>query len=54
VDDGHATRHVFQAGLENREQVEIRDSDLHEGQQIVIVGHNQLRDGMAVDVDVPR
>ena len=54
VDDGHATRHVFQAGLENREQVEVRGNDLHEGQQIVIVGQNQLRDGMAVDVDVPR
>lgn len=54
VDDGHATRHVFHAGLENREQVEVRGSGLHEEQQIVIVGQNQLRDGMAVDVDVPR
>jgi membrane fusion protein (multidrug efflux system) len=52
VEEGHATRHVFQAGLENREQVEVRGSDVHEGQQIVIVGQNQLRDGMAVDVDV--
>ena len=54
VEDGHATRHVFQAGLENREQIEVRGSDLHEGQRIVIVGQNQLHDGMAVDVDVPR
>ena len=54
VDEGHAKRHVFQAGLENRDQVEVRGSDVHEGQQIVIVGQNQLRDGMAVDVDVPR
>ena len=54
VDEGHAKRHVFQAGLENREQVEVRGSDVHEGQQIVIVGQNQLRDGMAVDVDVHR
>lgn len=52
VHDGHAKRHVFQVGLENRDQVEIRGSDLHEGQQIVIVGQNQLRDGMAVDVNV--
>ncbi|MDC8446909.1 MAG: efflux RND transporter periplasmic adaptor subunit [Nitrospira sp.] len=52
VDNGHATRHVFQAGLENREQMEVRGSDLHEGQPIVIVGQNQLQDGMAVDVDV--
>ena len=54
VENGHATRHVFQAGLENREQVEVRDSDLLEEQQIVIVGQNQLQDGMAVDVDVSR
>ena len=54
VHERHARRHVVQAGLENREQLEVRGSDLHEGQQIVIVGQNQLRDGMAVDVDVPR
>lgn len=54
VDNGHATRHVFHAGLENREQMEVRGSDLHEGQQIVIIGQNQLQDGMAVDVDMPR
>jgi len=53
VEHGHATRHVFQAGLENRKQIEVRDSDLHEGQQIVLVGQTQLQDGMAVDVDVP-
>ena len=52
--DGHAKQHVFQVGLENREQVEVRGSDLHEGEQIVVVGQNQLRDGMAVDVDVSR
>ena len=54
VQEGHAKRHVVQTGLENRVQVEVRGSDLHEGEQIVIVGQNQLQDGMAVDVDVPR
>ncbi|CAE6770502.1 efflux RND transporter periplasmic adaptor subunit [Nitrospira defluvii] len=54
VHERRARRHVVQAGLENREQLEVRGNDLHEGQQIVIVGQNQLRDGMAVDVDVPR
>lgn len=51
VHDGHARRHLFQPGLQNRDQVEILDSDLQEGQQIVTVGQSQLRDGMAVDVD---
>ncbi len=54
VHERHARRHVVQAGLENREQLEVRGNDLHEGQQIVIVGQNQLQDGMAVDLDVPR
>lgn len=54
VQEGHTRRHVVQTGLENREQVEVRGSDLHEGLPIVIVGQNQLQDGMAVDVDGPR
>lgn len=54
VDAGHARGHAFHPGLGNRDQVEVRDSDLHEGQQIVLVGQSQLRDGMAVDVDMPR
>lgn len=54
VEDGHARSHVVRIGLENRNQVEVQGSDLHEGQQIVTVGQSQLREGMAVDVDVPR
>jgi RND family efflux transporter MFP subunit len=52
VEDGHARSHIFHIGLENRDQVEVQGSDLHEGQQIVVVGQSQLRNGMAVDVDV--
>lgn len=54
VQEGHARRHVVETGLENREQVEVRGSDLHEGLPIVIVGQNQLQNGMAVDVDGSR
>lgn len=54
VQDGHAKRHVVQTALENRDQVEVQGGDLQEGQQIVVVGQNQLQDGMAVDVEHPR
>lgn len=54
VQEGRARRHIVQSGLENRDQIEVHGSDLHEGQRIVIVGQNQLRDGMAVDMDVSR
>ena len=47
VNDGQAVRRTVETGLTSLGQVEIR-SGLQEGEQIVTVGSNTLRDGMSV------
>jgi RND family efflux transporter MFP subunit len=47
VNEGQAVRRTVETGLTSLGQVEIR-SGLQEGEQIVTVGSNTLRDGMSV------
>ncbi|NJD10045.1 MAG: efflux RND transporter periplasmic adaptor subunit [Gemmatimonadetes bacterium] len=47
VQDGKAVRRTVETGLDSRGMVEIRNG-LNEGEQIVVVGGNTLRDGMTV------
>jgi len=47
VTDGKAVRRTVETGLDSQGMVEVR-TGLSEGEQIVVVGGNQLRDGMTV------
>jgi len=47
VQDGKAVRRTIETGLDSQGLVEVR-TGLAEGEQIVVVGGNQLRDGMTV------
>jgi membrane fusion protein (multidrug efflux system) len=47
VREGKAVRRTVETGLDSRGMVEIRNG-LAEGEQIVVVGGNQLRDGMTI------
>jgi membrane fusion protein (multidrug efflux system) len=47
VQDGKAVRRTIETGLESLGLVEVRKG-LAEGEQVVVVGGNSLRDGMAV------
>jgi membrane fusion protein (multidrug efflux system) len=47
VQDGKAVRRTVETGLDSRGMVEVRNG-LSEGEQIVVVGGNTLRDGMTV------
>lgn len=47
VQEGKAVRRTVETGLDSRGMVEVRNG-LKEGEQIVVVGGNTLRDGMTV------
>jgi len=47
VQDGKAVRRTIETGLDSRGMVEVR-TGLTEGEQIVVVGGNTLRDGMTI------
>ena len=48
VEQKRAVKHTVAVGIENNEQVQILDSDLHEGQAVVVSGNSELSEGMAV------
>ncbi len=47
VIDGEVTRRVIETGIESDDQIEVLRG-LHDGEQIVVVGHGALRDGSRV------
>lgn len=52
VEDGKAIRRTVETGLTSRGMVEVRNG-LQEGEEIVFVGANSLRDGMGVRAIAP-
>jgi membrane fusion protein (multidrug efflux system) len=48
VENGVAHRRVVAIGLENDTEVQVVSPDLHEGQQVALLGNAELTDGMAV------
>lgn len=52
VKDGHAKKHTAQIGLEDEKDVEVIGSGFLPGDPVVILGNYELRDGMAVKVEV--
>ena len=50
VKDKHAVKKNVKKGLETDSEVEITDSDLHEGDPVVLSGNYELEDGMSVDI----
>ena len=53
VVDQHAVKHQVQLGIEDQDQVEIIAPSLKDQDQIVILGHYELADGMRVEVQQP-
>ena len=51
IKDGHAVRHVVQRWLESGNEIEVISTDLHPGDQVVILGNYELVDGMAVQTE---
>jgi membrane fusion protein, multidrug efflux system len=49
IRDGHAVKHTVESGLETDAEVQIRTSDLREGDAVVTSGNFELQDGMAVE-----
>ena len=53
IANGHAVQHQVQTGLANDAQIEIIADDVHEQDDIVVVGNYELEDGMAVRMQQP-
>jgi membrane fusion protein, multidrug efflux system len=49
IRDGHAIKHTVETGLETDTEVQIRASDLRDGDAVVTNGNYELEDGMAVE-----
>ncbi|MER3445999.1 MAG: hypothetical protein C4291_03810 [Candidatus Dadabacteria bacterium] len=52
VKDGRAKKHTVQMGLEDGKEVEVIDSGLQPGDLVVTLGNYELKDGMAVKLEV--
>ena len=52
IEDNRAVKHLVQVGLRNDKEVEIKDADLQAGEPVVVLGNYELKDGMAVKVEV--
>lgn len=48
TDHGHAVKHIVSLGLENDRQVEILGGNVKAGDQVVVVGNYELKDGMKI------
>jgi membrane fusion protein (multidrug efflux system) len=51
IREGRAVKHIVQVGLESANEVEISAADLRPGEQVVVLGNYELKDGMAVKVE---
>lgn len=51
VKDDKAVRHEVKTGLEDENDIEITESDLKSGDQVVIEGNYELEDGMNVEAE---
>jgi membrane fusion protein (multidrug efflux system) len=50
IQNGRAVKHLVHITLQNDKEVELEDSGLKVGEQVVVVGNYELKDGMAVKV----
>ncbi len=48
VKDSHAVKHMVLMGLEREKEVEVIAPDLRSGDQVIVSGNYQLKDGMSV------
>ena len=48
VKDGKAVRHEVKVGISTDDLVEVSADDLHEGDQVVVLGNYELENGMAI------
>jgi membrane fusion protein, multidrug efflux system len=53
VKDGHAVEHHVKIGLQNDKEIEIDDSDVKEGDAVIIIGNYELEDGDPVQTGTP-
>ena len=53
IEKGHAVKHKVHIGLENNRQFQVIADDLHNQDEIVVLGNYELEDGMAVEVKNP-
>jgi membrane fusion protein (multidrug efflux system) len=51
VNGGHAVKHIVRLGLESGDKVEILGGGLGPGEEVIVKGNYELRDGMAVRVE---
>ena len=54
VRGGKAIKHIVETGLENHQRIEITGKDLEPGDQVVVLGNYELKNGMPVRVEVSR
>jgi membrane fusion protein (multidrug efflux system) len=52
VQNGRAVKHLVRINLENNQEVELKDGGLQIGEPVVVLGNYELKDGMAVKVQV--
>ena len=51
VKEGRAVKHTVQVGLESAKEAEVSGAELSPGEQVVVLGNYELKDGMAVRVE---
>ncbi len=51
VKEGRAVKHLVKVGLENANESEVSAADLRPGEQVVVLGNYELKDGMAVRME---
>ncbi|HEY7086754.1 MAG TPA: efflux RND transporter periplasmic adaptor subunit [Tepidisphaeraceae bacterium] len=51
VFEGHAREHKVKVGLTNDDTVELVDSEIKAGDEVVFLGNHELEDGMEVEVE---
>jgi membrane fusion protein (multidrug efflux system) len=54
VREGRAVKHIVQPGLKSANETEVSAADLRPGEQVVIMGNYELKDGMAVRVETSK
>ena len=51
VRNGHAVKHAVQTGIESGSQIRISGGGLKHGDEVVVLGNYELKDGMSVKVE---
>jgi RND family efflux transporter MFP subunit len=54
VREGHAVKHKVKIGVESENEVRVMGDDLKEGENVVVLGNYELKEGMAIKTDASK